>query len=62
MNKVFAFLYEVKAELHKVVWPKRNDYVGAAIIVCLLAAVFALILGFMDFGFSTLVKRLISVI
>ena len=36
------------------------DLIGSAIIVCLLAVVFAIILGFMDFGFKALIKRLIS--
>ena len=60
MNKIFTFLYEVKAELQKVVWPKRAELIGSTIIVCSLAIVFAIILGFMDFSFGVAVKRLIS--
>ena len=60
MNKIIGFLQEVKTELSKVVWPKRDELVGASIIVCLLAIVFAIILGFMDFSFSRFIKMLIS--
>jgi preprotein translocase subunit SecE len=60
MNKIIGFLHEVKIELSKIVWPKRDDLIGASIIVCLIAIVFAIILGFMDFSFSRIIKILIS--
>jgi preprotein translocase subunit SecE len=59
MNKVLVFVNEVKSELKKVSWPQRDELVGSVIIVCLLTLVFAVILGSMDFLFSTLVKRII---
>ncbi len=59
MNKLFSFLSEVKIELGKVTWPKREDLIGAVIIVCLLALFFAVILGVMDSGFSMLIKWII---
>jgi preprotein translocase subunit SecE len=59
MNKVLAFLQEVKTELLRIVWPKRDDLVGSAIVVCIIAVAFAIVLGFMDFSFRMLVKRLV---
>jgi len=60
MNKVLAFLYEVKAELEKITWPKRDELVGAVIIVSILSIFFAIILGVMDSAFGMLVKWFIS--
>jgi preprotein translocase subunit SecE len=48
MNKIVAFLQEVKAELTKVTWPRREDLVGAVVVVCFLSLVFAFLLGLMD--------------
>ena len=60
MSKIVTFLQEVRAELRKIVWPRRDDLVGSTVIVCLLALVFAVILGFMDSSFSTVIKKIIS--
>ena len=55
-----SFLKEVFAELGKVVWPARAELIGASIIVVVLALFFAVILGGMDSGFSTIVKYIIG--
>ena len=60
MNKILAFLNEVKAEIRKITWPNRDDLIGTVIIVCLLAIVFAMLLGAMDVGFGAFIKRLIG--
>lgn len=54
MNNFVQFLSEVKVELAKVVWPKFDDWVGSTIIVLVLTIIFAIYLGFLDFGFSKL--------
>ncbi len=60
MSKVITFINEVKGELRKVSWPSREDLVGTAIVVCIIVAIFAVILGGMDALFSSVVKKLIS--
>ena len=60
MNKIVTFLGEVKAELTKVSWPTRDELVGSAIIVCIVVAIFATILGGMDALFSYVIKQVIS--
>ena len=60
MNKILTFFSEVKAELHKVSWPSRDELVGSAIIVCIVVAIFAAILGSMDAFFSYVIKLVIS--
>ena len=58
MNKLVSFLVEVKTELTKVSWPSREELVGSTVIVCILVAVFAVILSGMDAGFSAFIKSL----
>jgi len=58
--KIVTFLNEVKSELSKIIWPRRDEVIGASIIVCLLAAFAAILLGCMDFGFGQLIKKLIG--
>lgn len=48
MSNMITFFNEVRAELAKVTWPKREDLIGAVIIVCFLSLVFAILIGFMD--------------
>jgi len=60
IKKAVSFVQEVNTELGKVVWPSRAELVGSSIIVCILAVFFAIVLGGMDAGFSTLVKRIIG--
>jgi preprotein translocase subunit SecE len=59
MTKVLSFLREVKTELGKVTWPKKDDLIGSVIIVCLLSLCFAVVLGIMDSVFSVAVRWLI---
>lgn len=60
ISKVFSFLKEVGGEIQKVVWPTRSELVGASIIVVILALFFAVVLGAMDSGFSTIIKNIIG--
>ena len=59
MSKIISFLQEVRAELTKVTWPKQEDLVGAVIVVCFLAVVFAVIIGAMDATISFGIRWLI---
>jgi preprotein translocase SecE subunit len=59
MSKMFTFLREVKAELEKVTWSKREDLIGSVIIVCILAVAFAAVIGVMDSVVSTAIRWLI---
>ena len=60
MIKILDFFNEVKAEIYKITWPGREELIGTIIIVCILTLVFAVILGGMDAGFSTLLKKIIG--
>jgi preprotein translocase SecE subunit len=54
MKDIVQFLGEVRIELGKVVWPKYDDWVGSTIIMLILVVIFAIYLGFIDFGFAKL--------
>lgn len=59
MSKIVTFVREVKAELEKVTWPKKDDLIGSVIIVCFLALVFAAIIGAMDTVISMFIRWVI---
>lgn len=58
MNTIFSFISEVRAEFGKMIWPKRDEFLGSTIVVCILIAFFAVLLGGMDSVFGMLVKKL----
>ena len=56
MSKVVAFFNEVWSEIEKITWLSRDEFTGSTIIVCILIAFFAVILGAMDAFIAYLVK------
>lgn len=60
LKSAITFGKEVLGEIKKIVWPARSELVGATIIVLILAAFFAVILGGMDSSFSSAVKYIIG--
>ena len=60
MNKVIAFLNEIKSELKKMTWPSRDELIGSVIITCLLVVVLATILGAMDNVFGYFIRNFIT--
>lgn len=56
-NKIVTFLSEVKSELEKITWPKRDEFLGSTIVVLILTAFFAVVLGGMDTCFGALIKQ-----
>ena len=59
-KKTVSFLVEVKEELKRVTWPDRTELIGSTIIVCVVVAIFSVILGGMDTAFGYVIKQLIS--
>lgn len=54
IKSVVRFLYEVRNELAKVVWPKWDEFVGSTIVVLIFILMSAIYLGFLDLVFSKL--------
>ncbi len=57
-EKVKIFLEEVKAEIKKVVWPKKREIVTATIAVIVFSFVVSVLLGLLDFIFSYGLEKL----
>ena len=58
MSKVGQFLRETKAELKKVVWPSREDFVSSVIVVIISTVLIAIVLGLLDFGFTQVFRAI----
>ncbi len=52
---VLTFFREVRAEVSKITWPRRDELVGSCVIVFIFVVFFAIAFGGMDVFFSTLV-------
>lgn len=52
MKRIFNFFNEVKLELEKVTWPKRNTVVNYLGLVLAISIVVALFVGGADYGLT----------
>jgi preprotein translocase subunit SecE len=53
------FLEEVRAELRKVTWPSRQEYMGGTIGVLVIVAILTLVLGVVDFGLAEIIQLIV---
>ena len=60
VDKVLTYIKEVRAELVKVVWPKREEVVRLTLIVILISGIVGVYLGVLDFALTKLLELLIS--
>ncbi|MFA6646813.1 MAG: preprotein translocase subunit SecE [Sphaerochaetaceae bacterium] len=49
MKKLIRYLKESRLELKKVVWPSREEVLTSTKVVLISTAIFALVLGLVDF-------------
>lgn len=56
---VIDYLRDTRGELKHVSWPSRAQTINYTIIVLVISIGTGIFLGFLDFGFSTLLKRFI---
>ncbi|OHB17512.1 MAG: preprotein translocase subunit SecE [Parcubacteria group bacterium RIFCSPHIGHO2_01_FULL_40_30] len=59
MNKFFEFLKDVRIELKKVSWPSQQETIKLTGVVILMSVALAAFLGLLDFGFLTLLNKLL---
>ncbi|MBI4117074.1 MAG: preprotein translocase subunit SecE [Parcubacteria group bacterium] len=57
--RIGEFLKDVKVELRKVSWPSRQETIKLTGVVILISVILAAFLGLLDFGFITLLNRLL---
>jgi len=58
MKKITNYLKEVKTELDKVTWPKREETVRLTATVILFSALVAAYVGLLDFLFTNLLAKI----
>ncbi len=51
MRRIIAFFKDSYAELKKVVWPSRDEVGSSTRVVLISVALFAIVLGLLDFLF-----------
>ena len=55
MAKIIQFLREVKIELIKVTWPKRDELLGSTTVVLILSLILSIFIGIAD----TIISRVV---
>jgi preprotein translocase subunit SecE len=60
MGKVISYLSDVRLELSKVTWPKREDVTKLTLIVFAISAIVAAYVGGIDFLFTKLLGIVVS--
>jgi len=55
-KKIKEFLREVKVEIKKVVFPKKEELIGSTWVVIITVLIISLFLGIVDLGLSKLVR------
>ena len=53
MKNLGSFLREVKVELSKVVWPRREEFVGSIVVVLIVLFTFTIFFGVVNYVFQT---------
>jgi len=59
MKPLFEYFAASRAELAKVTWPSRRQTIKLTFVVIIFSIAMAALLGALDFGFSTIVQKLI---
>lgn len=60
MANVAKFLTEAKAELKKVVWPKKEEVIRLTTVVVVTSALVGVFLAGADFIFSRLIRLIVG--
>jgi preprotein translocase subunit SecE len=60
MKSVTGFISEVRLELSKVTWPKRDEVIKLTLIVFLVSGILGLYVGGLDYLFTKLLSAVLS--
>ena len=60
MKQVLAYLSEVRLELSKVTWPKRNDVIKLTLIVFIISGIVGAYTGALDYIFTKLLEFFVA--
>jgi len=57
---VIKYFKEVRAELSKVTWPKKDQVIRLTLIIFVISGAIGLYLGALDFSFTKLLELLVA--
>lgn len=60
MGTILNFISEVRIELSKVTWPKRDEVIRLTLIVFLVSAIIGAYVGGLDYLFTRLLTALVT--
>ncbi|MBP6869500.1 preprotein translocase subunit SecE [Candidatus Babeliales bacterium] len=60
MKNIGMFLQEVKVELSKIVWPTREEFVGATIVALIVILAFTLFLSVVNYVFHVGAQNILA--
>ena len=60
MEKVLGYFSEVRAELSKVTWPKRQQVVRLTLVVFAISVIVAFYVGGLDYVFTKLLELIVA--
>ncbi len=60
VKSIVSFFSEVRLELSKVTWPKREEVIKLTLIVFILSAVIGAYVGALDYVFTKLLEFVVS--
>ena len=59
LEGILTYLREARIEIRKVSWPTRQQTIRYTVAVVVMSLVVAAFLGGLDFGFSTILNRVL---
>jgi preprotein translocase subunit SecE len=60
MKSVVTFFSEVRSELSKVTWPKREEVVRLTLIVFLVSGIVGVYVGVLDYLFTSVLTKVLT--
>lgn len=60
VKSAIDYLKEVRLELSKVVWPKRQEVIRLTLVVIIISAIVGAYVGVLDFGLTKLLESLVA--
>lgn len=60
MGRLVSYFQEVKVELTKVTWPKKDEVARLTLLVFAFSGIVAIYLGGLDFGFTKILESVVS--
>lgn len=61
VKRIANYIDEVRLELTKVTWPKREEVVRLTLTVFTISGIVGLYVGLLDLGFTKLLEYLVSI-